>query len=112
MIAYGTLVDSGDGSDGLPDVSTVARLPRFSGSLDIFLRAGVKPIIRRLLSLPDGIYFRRLILMWFHEEEISLTAALVERCSHTLESLKITCNLPGMYFRSTTVSSPISFLSS
>ena len=98
MMAYGT-IDNGDGSDGLSTVIQPSSLPKFAGSLDLFLRAGVKPIIRRFLSLPDGIHFRKLILMWLHEGEVSLAAALVERCFHTLESLKITCDLPGAYAR-------------
>jgi len=33
--------------------------------------------------------------MEFHEEDIPLTTRLVEECSHTLESLEITCSLYG-----------------
>ena len=62
----------------------------FNGSLDLLLRGGIEPIVHRLLSLPGGIHFWALTLTWFRKEDISLTMALVEKCSHTLESLDIT----------------------
>jgi len=48
-------------------------------------------IIRRLLSLPGGISFRKLNWTRFSGEDLSLMMALVKRCSHTLESLDATC---------------------
>ena len=70
--------------------------PIFTGSLDLYLKEGMAPIIRWLLSLPGGIHFRKLTLTWVHEGDSSLTTALVERCSHTLESLDITCHLTSV----------------
>jgi hypothetical protein len=55
----------------------------------------MEPFTRRLLSLPSGIHFRKLTLTWSREEDLSLMVALVEGCSHTIESLDITCNLLG-----------------
>jgi hypothetical protein len=78
--------DNDDGSDWLPSSST----PMFTGSLELRLWGGMKPVTHWLLSLPGGIHFRKLIWVWFHEENLSLMMALVERCSHTLESLDIT----------------------
>ena len=52
----------------------------------------MEPIVPWLLSLPSGIHFQRLTLEWNCKEDIPLTMALVEKCSHTLESLDITCN--------------------
>ena len=68
--------------------------PTFTGSLGLSLR-GMEPIVHRLLSLPGGIHFRKLDLMWSHEEDTSSVVALVEKCSHTLESLDITRDLFG-----------------
>jgi hypothetical protein len=77
--------DDGDGSGGPP---TAAR-PPFTGSLKLYLRGGMEPFTRRLLSLPGGIHFRKLILTWFRGEDLLLTMTLVETCSQTLESLEI-----------------------
>jgi len=67
-------------------------LPMFTGSLEVSMKGGMKPIARRLLSLSGGIHFRELALKWFREEDSLLTMALLEKCSHTLESLKIACD--------------------
>ena len=86
-------VGGGGASDGLPVVvQQASSLPVFGGSLDLDINKGMGPIARRLLSLPGDIHFRKLTLKLFCEEDIPLTAALVGRCSHTLESLDITCN--------------------
>ena len=92
--AYDASVNNDDFSDELPTVVPPSNPPIFTGSLELS-RGGTKPIARRLLSLPSGIHFRRLGLMQFHEEDIPLTTKLVEECSHTLESLDITCSLYG-----------------
>ena len=73
--------------------------PPFTGLLDIFLKRGIQHIARQLLSLPGGIHLRKLVLVWFHEEDPSWTTALVERCPHTLQSLNITYSLRGMSVR-------------
>ena len=44
---------------------------------------------RRLLSLPGGVHFRRLVLGLYLEEDLLATATLIEACSHTLECLDI-----------------------
>jgi hypothetical protein len=62
----------------------------FTGSLELHLLGGMKPIARRLFSLPGGIHFRKLTLTLFCEEDLLMVKALVEECSHTLESLNVT----------------------
>jgi hypothetical protein len=69
--------------------------PRLTGVLHLYLPGGMEPFTRRLTSLPGGIHFRELTLTWFHEKDLSMTTALVEGCSHTLESLDIACRLHG-----------------
>ena len=88
-----------DCSGGLPTVVQPSAPSMFTGSLNLLSCAGTEPIARRLLNLPAGIHFRYLTLTWVREEDISLTSALVERCSHTLESLDITCEPRGMPVR-------------
>ena len=80
--------DDGD-SDWLPPAAQPLSTPVFTGSLKILLERGMKHISHWLLALPGGIHFRKLILRWNCEEDLSLMMALVERCSHTLESLEV-----------------------
>ena len=90
--------DNGDGSDGRESVARPSSSHMFTGSLEILPWGGMKPITHRLLSLPSGIHFRRLSVTWNREEDILLTTALVEGCSHTLESLKITCHCASIWY--------------
>jgi len=99
VVALDTSIDNGDGSNGLSTVIQRSNPPTFTGSLELFMRGGMEHIARRLLSLPGGINFRKLTLTWFHERDLSLTMALVERCSCTLESLDITCSPLGTFIR-------------
>ena len=80
-----------DGGDpgGLLTVVRPSGLRTFTGSLCFLLGRGTGSCIRWVLSLPGGIHFRKLTLEWYREEDSSLTMALVEKCSHTLESLDI-----------------------
>jgi len=92
-VAYGASADDVNGSDRPPTIVQPSSPPVFTGSLDLFLTRGVEHITRRLLSLPDGIHFREIVLTWFREEDSLLTMALVEKCSRTIETLDITCHL-------------------
>jgi len=66
--------------------------PVFTGSLKLAM-IGPGHIARRLLSLPPGgIRFRKFTSTWDDGEDTSLITALVERCSHTLESFDIACD--------------------
>ena len=82
------------GSDGPPTIVHPSNPPKFTGSLELMTN-GMVLIARRLLSLPGGIHFRKLVLRWTQDEDILLASALVERCFHTLESLDITCYSSG-----------------
>jgi len=88
---YGEGANGDDGSNGLPIAAQPSNLPAFTGSLEVTV-IGPAPIARQLSSLPGGIHFRKLTLTWYCRNDISLITALVERCSHTLESLDITCD--------------------
>jgi len=90
-----TLVGDGDSSDGPPTSVQPANPPMFTGSLGFFLEGGMKTIAGRLLSMPGGIHFRKFTLTWFYAEDLSSVTALVGECSHTLESLGITCAFDG-----------------
>ena len=79
---------SADDDDELLTVVQPSCPPVFTGSLELHLKE-MGPFTRRLLSLPGGIHFRKLVLTWFHEADRLMTMALVEGCYDTLESLSI-----------------------
>ena len=89
-------IDLEDGPIGLPTVVQPSSLPVLTAS---FPRGGAKSLIRRFLSLPGGVHFRKLTLLWQHEQDLLLTMALVEACSHTLEALTITSHPFGVSIR-------------
>ena len=91
------LTDDNDGSDGSSTIAQPWNPPAFTGYLDLLIMGGMKPIARRLLSLSGGFNFWKLNLTCFHEEDFSLAMALVERCSRTLKSFSITCDLFGTF---------------
>ena len=80
------------GSGGPSTFTQPSSLSAFTGTLELCMGGGTKPIAHRLLSLSGGIHFQKLTLESFHVEDIPLLIALVEKCSHTVESLEITSN--------------------
>ena len=93
---YRDWVDDSDGSDGPPTFVQPWNPPTLTGSLGLFLMEGTKAVVGRLLSIPGGIHFRKLTLMWHREEDLPSIIALVGGCFHTLEFLDITsCTLDG-----------------
>ena len=88
-------IGNGGNVDGLSAVVQPSNLPKLTGSLELLLKGGMEPIARQLLSLPSGIHFRKLVLGWYCERDISLTMVLMERCSRTIESLDIRYDLGG-----------------
>jgi hypothetical protein len=88
VVFYG-VPDDDDGPNNPLTAVQPAGPPAFTGSLELYSKGGMGPFTRRLLSLPGGIHFRKLVLTWFHEADPLTTTALVDRCSHTLESLKV-----------------------
>ena len=91
--SYG-LLDNDVGSGGLPAPVRHSNPPMLTGSLELSL-GGVRPMAPRLLSLPGGIHFRKLTLAQFHNNNLPLATGLVEACSHTLKSLKLSCSSRG-----------------
>ena len=96
---YNASTDNGDGSDRLSTIVQPSDPPAFTGCLDLYLVEGMAPIARRLLSLPGGLHFWKLTLKMFCGEDVLLTMALVEKCSHTLEFLEVSCGLLGTFIQ-------------
>jgi hypothetical protein len=95
VTVYGVWVriDEGSKEGEMPTAPQPLSPPVFTGSLELDLFGGMEPFTRRLLSLPGGIHFRKLILIWLHRGDLLTTTTLVEECSHTLEYLDITWSL-------------------
>ena len=101
VMIFGAPIDGGDDSEEDEMLTAVQpSSPRmFTGTLELHMFEGVEPFARRLMSLPGGTHFRKLAMVWFYEETLWLAAALVEECSHTLESLDVFWGLRGTYSR-------------
>jgi len=93
---YDAPIDTRNGSDGLSTVIRPSSTPVFTGHLCISDNGGMKSIAHQLLSLVGSIHFRELVFDWHKEEDILSTIGLVGECSHTLESLSITCAFSGV----------------
>jgi len=93
VLTYGTHTDEDGSPDRSSAVTQPSNSPAFTGTLNLW--GGVSPLTRQLLSIPDGIHFRKLILTCRTELDLRLTTALVEGCSRTLESLDVACGLDG-----------------
>ena len=70
--------------------------PAFTGSLKLHVVEGVGNTVHQLLDLPNGLHFRKLVLLRFCAEDLRWMTELVSKCSHTLESLDITSALHRM----------------
>ena len=98
VVSYNALADENDDPDQLP-TTALPSTPPMIGSLSLFRWEGLKPLARRLLSLPGDIHFQNINLTLLYEEDFSSATALVEGCSHVLKSLDISCECDCMSVR-------------
>ena len=63
--------------------------PAFTGTLEISLFNGADRMVNWLLSLPNGLHFRKIVMFWFRVGDTQSMDALVTGCSDTLECLTI-----------------------
>ena len=68
--------------------------PVLTGTLSLL--QGLKYAIPRLLSLPNGLRFRKFVCESFLEGDLQRVAALVKRCSDTLECVDVRWWMPSM----------------
>src|ERR1700735_3966066 len=61
---------------------------RFPGNF-VWACFGLETIVNDLLSLPGGIHFRELILLWIRDDDLPSMMDLISACSHTLESIHV-----------------------
>ena len=80
---------------GSPNATQPSTSPPFTGTLELTLLQEMNHIARWLLDLPNGLHFRKLRLSWPREGYLRWINTLVAGCSDTLESLDVTCHVPG-----------------
>jgi len=73
--------------------------PSLTGSLELrSVVGGISPITRRLLDLPNGLNFTKIVLSCIDcETDFKSTTDLVSGCSDTLESLDVSNQSPGRF---------------
>jgi len=73
--------------------------PRLTGSLQLHnMDGGIDPITCRLLDLPNGLNFTKIVVSRDNDETDSKSITdLVSGCSNTLESLDVTDYFPGKF---------------
>ena len=84
----------GDNDDNSTDFQH-STSPPLTGSLELSLTRGIKPVTRLLLQLPNGVRFRKFECTWNLSHDIWHTMELVEACSDTLEFIDIRCENLG-----------------
>jgi hypothetical protein len=82
-----------------PEVVVPSTSPAFTGTLGVVVGMGAP---RWLLSLPNGLRFRKLGLTWRHEEDLQWVREVAIACCDTLESLDVTSVPPGTFALSCT----------
>jgi len=72
--------------------------PPLTGSLSLFMFGGMGVTLRHLLSLPNGLRFRDLVLLLVQEKDLRWIKVLIFKCSDTLECLDIRNECSGTFF--------------
>ena len=74
-----------------PDMPLTTTQPShpFTGTLDLAVSRGVDTVTHWLLSRPNGLHFRHLVVLWLREQHLRSINALVWGCVDTLENLTI-----------------------
>ena len=67
-----------------------------TGSLELTAQDGMAPIVSRLFPPQNSLHFREIGFELICEEDVLVASVLVERCSFTLESLKVGVGICGM----------------
>jgi hypothetical protein len=76
--------------------NTPSTSPKLTGSLSLTPLKGIRPIVRRLMGLPNGLHFTKIMIAGIDEDDGS-TTDLVLSCSDTLESLSVYCSALGPF---------------
>ena len=71
--------------------------PKLTGCLVLRMPYGFRSAVHRLLELPGGLRFSK-IMVSCPDEDIELTADLISKCSDTLEFLEVVRGYKGAFF--------------
>jgi len=88
-----------DGSHRDGPVFQHSTSPASTGTLELHLTYGMEDITHRLLGLPNGLHFRKLVCTWSFEEHVLWMTPLVMGCFDTLECVDIDCRLYSTFPR-------------
>ena len=99
LIIYGIPGNDGFSARGPPIPIPPSNSPPLTGTLGLDLPGGAEITVSRLLSLPNGLHFRRITLVWFRKDDIRWINDLIAGCSNTLETLDIKRRLFGAIVR-------------
>ena len=69
--------------------------PSLTGALFLYVIGGIACTANRLLNLPNGLRFRKLVLQWGEREDTRYIAELVTACSGTLRFLDLSYTSKG-----------------
>lgn len=84
VVVYEIRRDANDGPVFQPPSS-----PPLTGTLSLSLVEGIEYVTSGLLSLPNGVHFRKFLCTWRLQEDFRWVIALVEGFSDTLEYVEI-----------------------
>ena len=89
-----TLLSLGNNKIDVWDIPSTS--PKLTGCLDLNTADGMRPTLRRLLELPGGLRFSKIVITCF-DEDVEPVMDLVSECSDTLESLSMTYHNIGAF---------------
>jgi hypothetical protein len=72
-----------------------ATSPPLTGTLTVVWSVRLEHLVTRLLSLPNGIHFRKFKFLWEAEPDVRWVMALVDACSDTLEHIDLEARVDG-----------------
>ena len=77
-----------------PQTAAPSTSPPLTGTLRLHIAGRIEDTVCRLLSLPNGLHFRKLVFSQARSRDVRWIMELLIRCSDSLECLDIMCYLP------------------
>ena len=93
LTVTGVYLGSRDNHDD-PHTAVPLNPPPLTGTLGLEIAGGMGDTARKLLDLPNGLHFRKLVFSLANNQDAQWVVKLLIRCSNSLECLEVTCNAP------------------